>query len=49
MGRRLGAEVGEADTQLVLVDALGRNAAGDDLAEETIGAHIENLNTDLHR
>ena len=43
MGGRLGAEIGEADTQLVLVDALGRDAAGDDLAEETIGTHTENL------
>jgi hypothetical protein len=43
MGRGLRAQVGETDTQLVLVDALGRNAAGDDLTEETIGTHNENL------
>jgi hypothetical protein len=43
MGRGLRAQVGEADTQLVLKHALGRNAAGDDLAEETIGTHTETV------
>ena len=41
MGRRLGAKVGEAEAQLVLVDALGRDAAGDDLSEDAIGTHSE--------
>jgi hypothetical protein len=43
MGRRLGPKIGEAEAQLVLEDALGRDTAGNDLAEETIGAHTETL------
>ena len=39
---RLRIDVREAQTQLILIHALGRNIAGYYFAEETIGAHLPN-------
>ncbi len=36
MGGRLGVDVGEGEGVFVLIDALGGDVAGDDLAEEAI-------------
>ena len=37
VGRRLGVDVAEGNDEVVLVDEVGRDLAGDDAAEEAVG------------
>ena len=49
MRRRLRVDVREAQAQLILKHPLRRDFPVDNLAEQTISTHTENLNTDRHR
>ena len=39
MGGRLGIDIGEDDAAFVLILSIGRNSAGDDLAEQAVRRH----------